>query len=157
MADTKQNFTLFVLVGLCFLFIHSIAEGAEWKYYGSDISGISFYYDYDKEKTTNSKGIIRIWQKIVYTPEIVRRTYEALGVKYGDLRECVNLLEIDCSNKKSQIKSTIYFNRNGTVIESIDYKDWQDWRPIPPDTALEKLCKEVCPKKREASDPQLAQ
>jgi hypothetical protein len=133
------------LLGVWFFSIHSATAHAEWKYYGSDRN--SNYVYYDKENTTDYQGIVRIWRKKVYNPNIVRRTYESLGIKYRNLKECIELLEINCISKQYQVKFHLYFDSNGTLIDKFDYKKGQGWRLIPSHTVIQRFYREECPQK----------
>jgi len=55
--------------------------------------------------------------------------------------------KIDCSKRKYQWLGTIAYDSNGSIIEEKEYSENSTiWKPVPPDTWIEQLFKEVCKK-----------
>lgn len=137
----KGTLTIIALVLGLFLEAPSV-HSADWQYYNSDKNGSSLFYDRESVKDTN--GIVKVYQKEIYHESTLSRVRERLGDKYSDLAEIVNLLEIDCSNRQSKVKSVIYYNSDGTIIESRD-KEGLEWISIPQKSELNMLYELCCP------------
>jgi hypothetical protein len=134
---------LAVVLSLCMLSVSNV-WGEDWVFYTR--YGDSFFYD---RKNINNpyedfKNIIGVWQKIVYDDETVNRITAHLGAKYGDLRESISMIEIDCSKKCAQTKAITYYDVNGKIIET-KHTSKEDWKEIVPKSPLNELYYAVCP------------
>lgn len=136
----KGMFIIFVT--FCLFFMATLADGADWQYYGLDKDGDSLFYD--KENVTHSNDIVKIYQKETYLADNLFWIKQRLGDKYSDLKEVVNLIEIDCSAKRSKIRTVTYYNTKENVIESRDQAG-TDWILMPQKSELHMLYELCCP------------
>ncbi len=97
---------------------------------------------YDAESVTRlSKSVVRVLVKSVYTENGASEIVLSAGEEYKNVTSSVDLMEINCSNRKYRILSTAYYsmgcilNRESKVSE---------WRSIAPKSAMGKLFKKVC-------------
>ena len=130
------------LLSLIFFFTSTVAA-EDWVYYTRSVD--SFFFDRSNINTPYEgfNNILGVWQKVVYEGESVNRIAAHLGVKYGNLKESVSMIEIDCSSKVAQIKAITFYDSGGGVIDTKS-KTSTDWRKIPPDSSLNALYKTVC-------------
>jgi len=145
--------SLSVRVGLTLAFIgfaiFACAEvwGAEWKSFGSDDS-FSHFYD-SVSVTYPSKNIGRLWTKTVYkekgriqAKEQFRQNKELLNI-IKDVDHTLNLLEINCVEKKFRTIKGIFYSKDGKILKSIDAAPGV-WKFIPPDTWYKAIYEIVC-------------
>jgi hypothetical protein len=135
---------LFALFFLLLSLYADTAQGEDWTYFTRYKD--NFYYD--RESITYPlapyKGIISLWQKIVYDQESSFSMSEKLGGKYSDVYESLHLIVLNCKKKQVQVKSISYYDSKGRIID-YSYKERTQWQQITPDTPCENLYWRVCP------------
>jgi hypothetical protein len=138
----KDKISVIIVVALSFFLSALAADSADWQYYDTARNGSSFFYD--RGNITNSNGILKIYQKEAYHENALFRLRERLGAKYSDLTGIVNLIEIDCPNERSRIRSVTYYDSDGKAIEIRD-KGTPEWTPVSQKSELSMLCELCCP------------
>ncbi len=96
---------MFVVFGLLF-FSSVYGWGPDWKFYANATKGTINYYD-GANITRPSKGIVRVWNKLVPGDEDILEYVERLGNKYKHLSYSLLLWEHHCVEKKHRIFSAI--------------------------------------------------
>ena len=126
---------------------YSIANGAEWVYYVASPDGT---YYYDKESiTSGGNGIIKVWDKTVYTKkgkqEYVgwRKEKGIYDTKFEDLSYTLNLYTMKCSTREFDIISGSHRNSEERIIDSYSNLS-PSYDPISPESIMESLYKIVC-------------
>jgi hypothetical protein len=108
------------------------------------------YFYYDRESVTYPaapyKGIISLWQKIIYDKDSSFRMAEKLGGKYADVHESIHLVELNCAGAQVRIKAVAYYDSKGGIID-YSVKEITHWKKVPPDTPDEELFQRICPLK----------
>jgi len=138
----KKNISVTIAIALSFLLNASIVDAADWQFYDTARNGNSFFYD--RGNVTDSNGLLKIYQKEGYQENALFRLREKLGAKYSDLAEIVNLIEIDCPNERSRIRSVTYYNSDKKAIETRDKGD-AEWTPVSQRSELKTLYELCCP------------
>jgi len=119
---------------------------ADWEYYSEDKNGDLLYYD--KTIPVPENGVVRVFQKKVYTSDSLFRVREKLGKKYHNLSEVISLIEIHCPTKRSQVKSITHYNADGSILSEETYEDRLDWRSIPANSDQQILYRLCCPRSK---------
>jgi hypothetical protein len=115
--------------------------GADWKFYGSTENYLAYY---DAQNITRpSKNIVRVWVKWDYTEKGVIILVGKLGEKFYNLNNSINLIEINCLEKKFRNPSVIFHNNKGGVIYDLNDPS-SEWNIFIPEVISESLYKEVC-------------
>ena len=118
--------------------------GEDWRY----CAKYTDYFYYDRDSITYPfapyKGIISLWQKIVYDKDSTFSMAEKLGGKYSDVHESLHLIELNCKRREIKVKIISYYDSKGTLID-YSHKENVHWKPVPPDTPYEDLYWRVCP------------
>jgi hypothetical protein len=138
----KKKISVIIVVALSFFLKAPAANSADWQYYETARNGDSFFYD--TGNVTSSNGILKIYQKEAYLENTLFRLRDRLGPKYSDLTEIVNLIELDCPNERSKIKSITYYDSDGKAIETRD-KVSSEWTPVSQKLELNRLYELCCP------------
>ncbi len=129
-----------VLVGLA-IFGYVEVWGADWKCHGETDDG-TFFYD-ATSITHPSKNIVRVWTRIVFTEKGVIGTVGKFGSRFENLGHALNLWEFNCSKKMGRLLTTIYYSKNGEVMEDFKH-DMATWELVPPASVIDDLYKAVC-------------
>jgi hypothetical protein len=124
---------------------------AEWVEYGQS-QRVGTYF-YDKESLTyERKGIVKLWNKIVYTEEAKANKINLRKKNGRDPRDLESLsytlssVTFNCNTKETDVSSVAHYDISGKVLESADFKT-PEFRSIPPDSAADTLRKIVCKKR----------
>jgi len=113
----KLGIILFI-VGLS-IFGYAEVWGQDWIYIGSTSRGEHFY---DVESIAHpSKNIVRVKEKLVYTPSGIREMVRGFGEKYKNLGNKIDLLEINCSDRTYTLLASTHYSKDGQSIESFDF------------------------------------
>jgi len=126
----------------------SMAESADWIYYGVEKLGVH-YYDRQSIKSI-SKNVRQVWTKHVITTKEQRNLY----IKYlneknlptrgdEDVSYRLDLSEINCSTAEIRLTSYSEYNTSSMPIYSESNLMLKPL-PIPPDSIANALYKIVC-------------
>jgi len=136
---------------VCLLMVgYTAVNGAEWVYYGYDSFGNECYYD--KEGITSvGDGIIKVWEKIVFSEEgksyfISERQKKGINTQgYENLSYDLGLYAINCNKKEFHVVSGVDYTKAGHILDSFNLSsDKTSWDPIPPDSIMDELYKATC-------------
>jgi hypothetical protein len=100
-----------------------------------------FYYDKEDLKRSSS-GIVTLWVKQIYTKKGGRDAGTLLGKNFENLDHSVTLFEVDCVGKMDVFLSTVYFSKNGTVLEIKEPAS--RWEFISAGSTFDILYSKVC-------------
>jgi hypothetical protein len=115
-----------------------------WKFLGFDAYGSARFYDL--ESISTSHDIVSVWEKMIYS-ERIRHKLKEIGIKAEKLDRALLFYQIDCSKKRTRSLEGIFYASDDSILGKIDYsEDTAIWKPIPPNTWVERLFKEVCKK-----------
>jgi len=131
-----------IVVGLA-IFGNAEVWGEDWKYIGEAYEG-KYFYDANR-MTRPSKGIVRVWIKVLYTEKGVNYMVSLLGGKYATLSYAIVLFDYHCGDNKKQIVPIGFYSKNGKVLISSDNQT-SNWNFISPDSIDEALYKILCKK-----------
>ena len=133
------------VIGLIFFF-YAPGWGAEWLLIGVTKVGI---YSYDVTRITHpSKGIVQVWEKIIWTDEGRKVLVEKDVQKLKILNHTKVLYEFDCRDQKYHILSSIDYSKNDDVL-NVRKIERDPWMSIFPDSILEDFYKAVCTEQEE--------
>lgn len=145
-----------LLVSIIYLLLvsHAAVNGAEWIHYESNADGNKYYYD--KESiTSGERGIIKAWEKIVFSKEGKQdrikklKQGEVYKEDYENLSYTLGLVAYNCNTKKSCPLSLANYTPAGNIIDSYTRSLSEGrWEPIPPNSVNEKLYEILCKDKR---------
>ena len=131
--------------------ISSVAEGADWKYYGRTEWGDS-YYDRQSIKKI-SQDILEVWTKEVVTSKKQkdfmiksRQNYELSPRGFRDYAMELSLKEFNCSTEEMRYLAVVDYNAANKIIDSVDFTG--KWRQVIPDSIVEDLYNIVCKSKK---------
>jgi len=123
------------------LFCYTKVWGSDWKYYDENSYHINYY---DAEGMTHiSEGVVRVWEKWVFTEKGVIDAVERLGEKYKTLSYVTMLNEVHCTDGRISLLSSTFYSKDGKVLFSFDYQA-TDWGFIVPETRGETLYEILC-------------
>ena len=129
-----------ILIGLI-IFGYAEAWGANWKLFATNATG-RFYYDAESI-TRPSKGVVIVWEKIVFTEKGVIDVVGDLGEKFKTLNHLRNLSEFHCADKNFRVLSTVMYSTHGITLESYNYQE-PKWNPIIPESVYDILYNILC-------------
>ena len=144
-----MNKRYFVVLAVVLLLICSVAEGADWKFYGVDNDKCNYYYDVSSVKTL-SQGIKKVWTKmqakndkcILYN--IKMRTVIGLSIKgYKNYSYTIALGKINCALEKASTETVTDYNNEGNVLYSIT-PSTEYWEAIVPGSVAYLLYEQIC-------------
>ena len=126
----------------------TVAEGVEWKSYGS--SSVNDY-EYDMQSVTyHAEDVVRVWSKDSVKNEegrlLLLREREKLGLDtkgYDQYSYTLYFVEMQCSTKESTLIALHDYNKNGIVLFSEEYQH-MNWRNIVPGSQADQLYRIVC-------------
>jgi Surface-adhesin protein E len=133
---TPRIYLLFFCLPLILSFA-ATSYGADWEYYGLD-QDVNFLY-FDKKAMHEEGGVVQVWQKKVFHSDNLFRIRQILGERYYKLIEKLTLYEIHCLTRTSQERAFVYYDNNGTVIDSRYFEFVRDWKKIAPNTDMARL------------------
>ena len=109
------------------------------------IEALDLLFFYDPKSLSTSDNIVKVWVKLIFTERGKQDCIKRYGEKYKNLDHALGLFKIDCTKRKVQILSSIYYASDGSVINSYNYPESStEWYPIPPESGEEYLFKRVC-------------
>jgi hypothetical protein len=123
-------------------------RGADWKYFGSNAVGDSFYDS--KSITRPSRNIVRGSKYISFTEEGKKYFVGTIGKTIEgrktiqNMSYSIDLWEINCKDKVMSLVSVTLYSKEGKVVGAEDHgKSPVGW-PIVPTSLDDLLYKEVC-------------
>jgi hypothetical protein len=143
-----MNKSFFVVLAVVLLLICSVAEGADWEFYGT-ANDCNYYYDVSSVKTL-SKGIKKLWIKKQAENDkcildlIKKRTKLELPITgYGNYSHTMVLLKIDCSLEKHCVETSTNYDNKGNVLDSFT-PSTESWSAIVQESVTYTLYKHIC-------------
>jgi hypothetical protein len=120
-------------------------QSEEWRSLGENNMG-QFLYDHNSI-FNNESGLIVVNMKNILLPDLTESIEDALphlkGASFMIMQD-----EIDCLTRIYQIRWIRYYDQNGKMIhdKELDRTKYRQigFRPIPPDTPIERLAASVC-------------
>ena len=106
-----------------------------WKQVGSMHSdGIEARLFIDLSSVQGSSDMISVWTKT----DIVQDAPRLLSIQ--------TKIQIQCSNRLYRDSEIRIFDKNGNILESVDFVGGSSagWRPIEPDKRSELVAREIC-------------
>ena len=140
-ADMRDKSGIILSAISLIFFFHIEVWGADWRYYDENNYRVS-YYDGESIART-SEGIVRVWEKVVFTEEGVIDAVEQLGEKYKTLSYVTMLNELHCTDGRICLLSSAFYSKDGKVLSSFEYQAG-DWWFIVPETRGEVLYEILC-------------
>jgi hypothetical protein len=125
-------------------------ETDRWIHYGTSTDGSERHYDKQTITTVGPK-VVKVWDRVKLSTDaknqvIEQRKRSQLPTDGWDKLDHVRMLrEMDCANQTYKRIRVEDYNENGKIIYEADYPDSKA-ENIPPETTIESLLKEVCPK-----------
>ncbi len=125
------------------LFCNAEVWGADWKLFAETDSYECFY---DAEGATpSSNNVVDVWAKLEYTKKGVTGVVEKFGKHYADLSYSLELLEINCGEKKDRVLSITEYSADGKILYANSVRGrLPAWKIIPRESVDESLYKAVC-------------
>ena len=132
-----------ILVTAVIIFGYGEVWGADWKLFAETDLYECFY---DAEDTTPStKNIVDVWAKLEYTEKGITGIVKEFGKHYADLSYSLELLEINCTEKKERILSITEYSAEGKILYANSVQGRPPtWKIIPRESVDESLYKTVC-------------
>jgi hypothetical protein len=128
-----------LFIGLI-IFSNAEAWGADWRLYSRDDEHIRYY---DAENMIRPfKNTVEVWLRQEYTNKSVIGMVKKLGKKYENIDYTMALVEINCTDKKTQTLSLFHYFKGGDVV-SLGYRTGV-WKYIVSGTGGEVLYEAVC-------------
>jgi hypothetical protein len=116
-----------------------------WKFFIFDKEGSAWFYDL--ESISTSHDIVPVWMKVIVSERVRQNRIKKIGKKAEKFNLGLLFFQIDCSGKKYRWLAEIAYDYNGSILEEKNYSENSTiWVPIPPNTLIEQLSKEVCKK-----------
>lgn len=145
--------TVYSVIFLSFLFIillvTPVKGSSDWVEYERSNTGNIFLYNKVSVKH-RTKDIVQVWYKLVYSDEGREECIQQLKNRgflikeeWDRLSHRLVLKEIDCKNEMSRFLSVIFYDTDGSVLESKSF-DKRDWGYIVPNSNMDILRKTVC-------------
>jgi hypothetical protein len=92
-----------------------------------------------------SDGIIKVWEKTIYSEKEKQDIIKELGAEYKKLDQSLILYKIDCFERRYQILEGIYYALDGSILDSENFSEFPaEWYSISPGSIGERLFKKVC-------------
>jgi hypothetical protein len=125
------------------IFGYAEVWGVDWKLFAETDLYECFY---DAEDTTpSSKNIVDVWAKLEYTKKGITEIVKEFGKHYADLSYSLELLEINCTEKKERILSITEYSAEGKILYANSVQGRPPaWKIIPRESVDESLYKTVC-------------
>ena len=137
----KFGFPL-VMIGLAIL-SHAKVWGADWRLISSTDSYKCFYDAEDMIRS--SEDIVKVWTKLVYTERGIVELVKEFGKHYENLSYSLELLEIDCAEKKHRLLSTTAYSLEGNILYTNQAGSRPPpWKIISRESVEESLYKALC-------------
>lgn len=128
------------LVGALTIFGHGATWGADWKFYGGNNNGESYY---DVQNIIRpSENIVRVWTKTIHTDKGIIGIVGKYGKDWENVKFSICLQEINCSDKKSHFLSQDYYAEEGNVLFSFGPRG--EWKFVVPGSMADALYEKVC-------------
>lgn len=134
-----------ILIVITLLVFGQVTFCQDWISVGTDSDGGKWFIKstyVKKEGFGSSEGSIRIWTK----KELNRKTIKKGGksLTYTNVKE-LQLIVVDCGDKKIKFVTTTVYNSQGKVIDSFTLEDYeQEWHDVVPDSIGEAMLDKVC-------------
>jgi hypothetical protein len=134
----------FFLIGLI-IFDYAEVRAEDWKYIGEAYEG-KYFYDVNRI-TRPSKGIVRVWMKVVFTDKGVDCVVKLLGGQFETLSYAIVVYEYHCKNNKKRIFPVVCYSKDEKeVLISLANEKNLNWNFISPDSIDEALYTILCKK-----------
>ncbi len=139
----KSLFKLLVIFIGFALLTYTEARGADWKLFAETDLYECFY---DAEDTIpSSKNIVDVWAKLEYTKKGIAGVVKEFGKHYADLSYSLELLEINCPEKKERLLSITEYSEEGKILYANSVQGrLPAWKIIPNKSVDESLYKAIC-------------
>lgn len=124
----KKITMVFFLLGAVMFIVSSQALAVDWEYYSLNKDNNPLFYD--KSRVLKSGHIVRVHQKESYSTNILYWLRQRMGEKYGNLKEAISLLEIDCAKAEYTLISFTHYDSDGKVIDTRSYERRPDWKAV---------------------------
>lgn len=123
--------------------IGSFAEGSEWVYYFTSPGSGDFYYD--KSSIHYCSGdTLQITEKHILDKIAIQRGEAYLGEQYRNVDHRLILTEVNCNLRSYRTLKHSGYSPDGKMVHDITIGEPIEWNPIPGETALDALYKQVC-------------
>src|SRR5574341_195436 len=104
-----------ILIGLM-IFVCAEVWGDDWKLLSS-LDEADVYYDVESI-THPSKGVVRVRARSVYTEKGASEIVVNAGEEYRNVTSSIDLMEINCSERRYRILCTAYYSTDG-ILDSV--------------------------------------
>jgi len=145
--DKIMKMPCIVWLEIIFLFFFQLTGwGADWRFFSESPRGACFY---DAESVENiSKNIIKVCTKINTTQEEVERWTSKFGDKYREFKYEEENKEINCYSKRARLLTVTAYNREGGVIDAVDFSNETEWDRVVSGSVNGALMQIICKKHR---------
>jgi len=131
-----------VIIGLT-IFGYPEVWGADWRLF-AETDLYECFYD-TEGATPSSNNIVDVWAKLEYTKKGVNGIVKEFGKHYANLSYSLELLEINCAEKKDRILSITEYSAEGKILYANSVQGRPPaWKIIPRESVDERLYKAVC-------------
>lgn len=121
----------------------TVSYAADWHHYGLDEDANFLYYD--KNAIDTADGVVRVWQRKVFTSDNLFRIRQVLGERYYKLLEKLTLYEINCAARTYQERAFAYYDNEGRYIDGRYREFVRDWKKISGQADMVRLFRICCP------------
>lgn len=132
------------ILSIGFILFYGVeGRGADWKWY-AETDSYECYYDAE-DATPSSRNIVDVWTKLEFTKKGVSGIVKEFGKHYADISYSLELLEINCTDKKDRILSITQYSADGKILyEKSAQSRRPAWKTIPRESMDERLYNVVC-------------
>jgi hypothetical protein len=132
-----------LLCTVLILFCSVEVWGADWKLF-AETDLYECFYDVE-DATPSSKNIVEVWTKLEYTKKGVTGVIKEFGKHYADLSYSLELMEINCGEKKDRILSITEYSADGKILYANSVQGrLPAWKIIHRESVDESLYRAVC-------------
>ena len=118
---------------------------AQWEQVDENPDHSIFFYD-KASVTRPAPGIIRVWARVVYTPEGKADTLQVLkDPVYQGLAESRFLYDLDCAGNRSQLRQVVHQDATGKTLKEFNLVGKAGWEETPSASRLDFIAIEECP------------
>ena len=146
MKDKVKRLLILSIMIISLSFI-SLADGATWINYNTDREANKDYYDAESI-TYPAKGIVRVWERRIYSTAGLKSLEKNFGIKGATVSEGRSLDEVNCLTREYRMTNIMALDSSGEIVFNVKDEMFHDgdWEAISPESIIELLYNEVCKK-----------
>ncbi|MEZ0241898.1 MAG: surface-adhesin E family protein [Sphingomonas sp.] len=121
-----------LLIAAAMVAFPSAAWAQDWAFVTETSTGVNYL---DRESVTTEDGIVTLWIKTDYHPDIQAQR-NAAGVRSRE--------QIDCAGSRIRLMDYIPFDKDGTELRHDKFESGTEWMAIEPGTFAKSKQDMVC-------------